>query len=303
MGGLDPSTSKKEQTVRVLVTGSAGHIGKWQVEALQAAGHTVRTFDRTARRKKDAGEHIPGDVRDILAVRQAVEGMDAVVHMGALSHDGKGTPEDLLAVNVQGTWNVLLACAEAEISRVIFYSSIHALGNFGGHRPAAYLPIDDAYPHHPLTPYQISKHLGEELCKAFSDRYGMVTVSLRPVYVAAPTDYAYWNRYRLEERQERVRGDYWAYVDVRDVCQAALLGLTAENITSEAFLLTADDTISATPTAELVERFYPETPWPKQSRDVYLADNPYRSLLDCVHAKTVLGWQPRHSWRDSAAAP
>ena len=320
------------------MTGSAGRIGRWQVEALRNAGYDVRTFDRAAQGKeKSKGEHFPGDLRDISAVRQAVQGMDAVLHLGALSSDRAGPAEDVLTINVQGTWNVLLACVEAGVERLVYFSSVNALGCVGGHRAAGYLPIDDAYPRHPLSPYQLSKHLSEEACRSFSDRHGLVTVCLRPVFVTDPAHYDRWRAPRQQGSSEWAKVEYWAYVDVRDVCDAALLGLTAENVTHDAFLLTADDTTQETPTAELVDRYYPDTPWkpappaqgkqdptPKAqrqtpnarsgallspqaepeayraARDIYLAANPHRSLMDCSHAKQVLGWQPRHSWRATA---
>jgi UDP-glucose 4-epimerase len=227
--------------------------------------------------------------------------MDAVVHMGALSHDGAGAPEDVFGVNVQGTWNVLLACAEAGIKRVVFYSSVNALGNFGGHKPSASLPIDDAYsPHHPMTPYQLSKHLGEETCRYFSERYGMATICLRPVFVTNPERNWRWSSADADRREEWMKKDYWSYVDVRDVVDAAMRGLKVEGVTHDAFLLTADDTVMNKPTADLVARHFPDTPWPKTSPKDYLAGRPYRSLVDCSHAKEILGWSPQHSWRDES---
>jgi nucleoside-diphosphate-sugar epimerase len=282
--------------MRVLVTGSNGNIGRVQTRRLLEEGYDLRTFDRAA--GSGECEHIPGDVRDIYAVRRAVQGMEAVVHLGALAHDGAGSPEDVFGVNVQGTWNVLLACAEARIQRVVFYSSVNSLGNFGGHKPSQYLPIDDDYPHHPMTPYQLSKHLGEETCRYFSDRYGMTTICLRPVLVVNPERGWRWLASDSERREEWGKKDYWAYVDVRDVVDAALRGLTVENVKFAAFLLTADDTVADKPTADLVARHFPDTPWPKISPEAYLSDNPYRTLVDCSHAKEVLGWSPQHSWRE-----
>jgi UDP-glucose 4-epimerase len=284
--------------VRVLITGSAGNIGREQVKMVREAGHEIRTFDRVAGKREDGWEHLPGDLRDIESVRRAAQGMDAVLHLGAISHDRGGSPEEVLTVNVQGTWNVLLACAEAGVPRVVFYSSVNALGNFQGHRPSEYLPIDDGYPRHPMSPYQLSKHLGEETCRCFSNKHGIVTVCLRPVYVAHPDHYSRWRERNDAERGQWGKNDYWAYVDVRDVCDAGLRGLTVEGVLHDAFLLTADDTTMSLPTGELVDRYYPDTPW-HQDRSAYLASNPYRSLVDCAHAKEALGWQPKYSWRDS----
>jgi UDP-glucose 4-epimerase len=286
--------------VRVLVTGSAGHIGREQVKVLQAAGYEVRTTDRVAAQRGDDWEHLPGDLRDLDFIRRAVQGMDAVAHLGAIASDRRGASEDVMAVNVQGTWNVLLAAQEAGVPRVVAFSSINALGCVGGHRPAQYLPIDDAYPHHPLSPYQLSKHIGEEICRYFSEKFGMVTICLRPAYVAAPDHYKSFRDYPVEIRAEGSKVEYWGYVDRRDVCEATLLSLTVENVLHDAFLLFADDTILDTPTLEAVEKHYPDTPW-KQDKAAYFADNPYRSMFDCSHAKQVLGWQPKHSWREAFA--
>ena len=290
------SLVQKERAVRVLITGSAGNIGRVQVQKVREAGHAIRTFDKTAANKGEDWEHLPGDLRDINAVRRAVQGMDAVVHLGAIPNDRNGAEDDVLSINVQGTWNVLLACVEAGVQRVVYYSSVNALGNFMGHRKSECLPIDDTYPRHPITPYQLSKHLGEETCRSFTNHHGIVTICLRPVYVVNPKQYLSWREQRGTRNAEWGRGDYWAYVDVRDVCDAAMLGLTVENVTHDAFLLTADDTTMDTPTTELVEQYYPDTPW-VQERAAYLAENPCRSLVDCTHAKTVLGWQPKRSWR------
>lgn len=285
--------------MRILVTGSEGGIGRVLVPTLLAAGHDLRTFDRAARRGTEV-EHLPADLRDIAAVRRAVQGVDAVAHLGAIPSDDPGREDDVLSVNVQGTWNVLLACVEAGVGRVVAFSSVNALGNVGGHRPSASLPIDDAYPRHPMSAYQLSKHLGEEACRSFSAKHGLVTVCLRPVLVTYPDRHdAVWRGLSDEERVERGRTEYWAYVDARDVCDAVLRGLRVEGVSHDAFLLAAADTTALAPTAELVDRFYPSTPWPAVERDAYLAGDPRRSLIDYAHAAAVLGWSPRHRWRDA----
>lgn len=284
--------------MRVLVTGSAGKIGSALVARLTNEGHAVSTFDHTAQPHEAAHAHLPGDLRDVNAVRRAVQGADAVMHLGAIAHDRFGAPEDVLAVNVLGTLNVLLACGEAGVKRVVFFSSVNALGNFQGHRVTTRFPIDDNYPRHPISPYQVSKYLGEEACRSFSDRYGMVTICLRPVLVAGPEMYARWREHGDTFRADMHRPDYWSYVDLSDVCDAALLALTAEGVTHGAFLLAAPDTTMAAPTAELVDRWYPDVPWPEVSRKEWLAGRPNRSLVDCAHAAKVLGWEPRHTWRE-----
>jgi len=283
--------------LRVLVTGSAGRIGAEVVRDLGARGYTLRTMDRRAAARDSACEHYPGDVCNILDVRRAVSGMDAVVHLAAIASDRRGSEDQVLTTNVQGTWNVLLACQEAGAKRAVVMSSINSLGCFGGHKPAIRLPIDDTYPHHPMTPYHMSKHLLEELCRMFSHAHGIVTLCPRPVSVIGPEQYTRWREHRSMWRREWGRAEYWSYVDIRDVCEAVRRSLEVEDVLHECFLLAAPDTFSDTPTAELVAENYPDTPW-AVDRDAYLARGPYVSLLDSRHVEEVLGWRPMCSWRD-----
>src|SRR5579864_6709182 len=101
----------------ILVTGSIGGIGRAVVERLAGDGNALRTLDRTARPPGQQAEHLPCDMRDIAAVRRAVDGVETVVHLAAISHDRYGSPEEVLAVNVLGTLNLLQACAEAGVRR------------------------------------------------------------------------------------------------------------------------------------------------------------------------------------------
>ncbi len=284
--------------MKVLVTGSAGNIGREQVRQLQAAGHEIRGFDRVAKSKEMDFEYISGDLRDIYTVRQAVGGMDAVIHLGAIPSDRQGCADDVLSTNVQGTWNVLLACVEAGVERIVNYSSINALGCVGGYKDGVHLPIGDDYPRHPYSPYQISKHLGEEMCTAFTNRHGLITISLRPTAVLGADSYQ-WFKTTQNRGGGHSRVEYWAYVDRRDTARAGMLALTVQGVTNDAFLLSARDTTIDIPTQELVDTYYPDTPWVKD-RATYIGDETYRALLDCSHAEEVLGWVPQYSWRDES---
>ncbi len=284
--------------MKVLVTGCAGNIGREQVRQLQEAGHEIRGFDRVAKSREMDYEYTAGDLRDIYAVRRATGGMDAVIHLGAIPSDRHGGAEDVLSTNVQGTWNVLLACVEAGVERIVNYSSINALGCVGGYKEGIHLPIGDDYPRHPYSPYQISKHLGEETCTAFTNRHGLITISLRPTAVLSPENYD-WCREAAIRGGEPGKTEYWAYVDRRDVARAGLLALTTQGVMNDAFLLSARDTVINIPTQELIDSHYANTPWTKD-RNAYLNGETYRALLDCSHAEEVLGWIPKHSWRNEA---
>jgi nucleoside-diphosphate-sugar epimerase len=241
-------------------------------------------------------DHHRADLGDLDAVRRAVSGVDAVVHAAAIPYD-RADGSAVMATNVHGTFHVLLAAQEHDIRRVVSFSSINALGGVGPHRRTAYLPIDDQHPHHPMSPYQLSKHLGEEMCRSFSERYGMVTLCLRPVWVTHPETYAAV-AFGTPAFEDEWQEELWAYVDIRDVCDAVVRCLALQGVLHDRFLLSAADTSSHRETAELVETILSDLPWPRVDRDRYLAAHPFRSLIDTGHARQVLGWEPQHSWRD-----
>ena len=280
----------------ILLTGSEGALGVHLAHHLREQGYAVRGLDLRA--ATGEGEHVVADLRDLDAVRRAVEGVAAVVHSGAIPWD-RGDGSEVVATNVLGTWNVLQAAVEAGVERVVALSSINAQGSSGGWRETAYLPIDDDYPHHPMTPYQLSKHLMEESCRSFSERHELVTICLRPVFVLHPTT-PHRDTLGTPAFVDPWRDEYWAYVDVRDVADAVVRALRVQGVKHDRFLLAAHDTSVPEETRALVDREFPEVPWPTVDRDRYFADDPYRSLIDCTHALEVLGWQPRHSWRDPA---
>ncbi len=235
---------------------------------------------------------------DLEAMRTVMDSVVAVVHAGGIPWE-RGDGSKVVATNMLGTWNVLQAAVEAGVERVVALSSVNAQGSVGGRRELEYLPLDDDYPHQPRTPYQLSKHLMEETCRSFSDSHGLVTICLRPVHVAHP-DNPHLAGFGTESFIELWRDELWAYVDVRDVCEAVVCSLQVDEVLHDRFLLSARDTSVTVETRRLVEREYPDVPWPKVDLFEYFADEPHRSLVDCHRAREVLGWEARYSWRDTA---
>lgn len=182
-------------------------------------GHQIVGFDRVE------GD----DLLDAASVRRAADGCAAVVHAGALAHDSAGSPEDIIAVNVLGTWHVLLAAQAADVGRVVYFSSGQVFGTAEGERLPDYFPVDDAHPRRAMRPYGLSKCLAEDLCAGFTARTGVPTVALRPAWVWDPGMYQ-----RIEARWRDDPGSEWTpaweygqFVDVRDVAGAVLNVLSA----------------------------------------------------------------------------
>jgi nucleoside-diphosphate-sugar epimerase len=159
------------------------------------------------------------DLRDARAVADAMAGCDAVVHAGALAHDTAGSPVDIVATNVMGTWHVLVAAEEHRVSRVVYFSSAQVFGFAEGEGTPAYLPVDDDHPVRASRPYGMSKRLAEQMCQAWTTRTGIPTVVLRPVLILTNETLPSWSAERAE---------FGAFVHVDDVAQATVRALAAE---------------------------------------------------------------------------
>jgi len=172
-----------------LVTGGAGFIGSHIVEELINRGENVRVLDNfsTGRRENiqpflDKIELIEGDIRSYHIVRQAVIGMDFILHQAALPSVPRSIKDPITTneVNVVGTLHVLDAAKEAGAKRVVFASSSSIYGN------SEILPKREDMPPNPLSPYANSKLAAENYCRIFSSIYGLETVCLRYFNVFGP---------------------------------------------------------------------------------------------------------------------
>ncbi|HEX3493696.1 MAG TPA: NAD(P)-dependent oxidoreductase [Streptosporangiaceae bacterium] len=275
---------------RVLVTGQRGNVGAAVAAHLAGLGWEVAGFDRADGR----------DVLDPGQVRQAAEGCDAIVHLAALAHDTAGRPEDIMAVNVLGTWHVLQAAEAAGAGRVIHFSSAQVFGIAEAERQPDYLPVDDAHPRRAMRPYGLSKCLAEDLCAGFTARTGIASVSLRPVWVWDPGQYRRMEaQWRAEPASEWT--PYWEYggfVDVRDVARAVELALSVPLAGHHRALLCAADIAATAPSLDLAARLAPEVPVRDPAR---YRDEPWRAWFECSAAEAILGWQPRHRWSARAS--
>ena len=176
--------------MKVLVTGGAGFIGSNLVRALLARGDEVRVLDNfsTGNRANlaeivDTIEVVEGELRSYERVHNATRGVEVVYHLGALGSVPRSVQDPLTssAVNVEGTLNVLLAARDEGIRRVVFSSSSSVYGS------RADLPVDEAMPLDPISPYGVAKLAAERYCVSFSRVYeSFETVVLRYFNVFGP---------------------------------------------------------------------------------------------------------------------
>jgi nucleoside-diphosphate-sugar epimerase len=172
-----------------LVTGGAGFIGSHIAEALVKRGDRVRVLDNliTGRRENlspfaDRIEFIEGDIRDYAATLRAAEGASVIFHQAAVPSVPRSVAEPALNhdINVNGTFNVLMAAREARARRVVYAASSSAYGD------TETLPKQEEMSPSPLSPYAAAKLFGEYYCRVFTQVYNLETVSLRYFNVFGP---------------------------------------------------------------------------------------------------------------------
>ena len=158
----------------ILLTGAAGGLGTLMRGLLPSYGYELRLLD--VRPIEGEPGAITADLADREALREAVRGVDAIVHLAGISLES--TFDKILRANIEGTYNLYEAAREEGVRRVVFASSNHAVGFTP--RPQAgdpLIPIDT--PRRPDTFYGLSKCFGEDLAQLYADLHGIDTVSLR----------------------------------------------------------------------------------------------------------------------------
>lgn len=273
--------------MRIALTGVAGRLGQETAAALGARGHEVIGVD--IRPSPAPGRRqLHADLADLGQAYGALAGVDAVIHLAAIPSPVGRPPEVVFSTNVLATFNVFQAAATLGIRRVVYASSVSALG-FPFQQQWSeplYLPIDEEHPLLPQDSYGLSKAVGEEIAAAYTRRGAGSAASLRFSTILAEED--------LERFRARVMSDpgsharlLWSYVDLRDAAGACALAVEAGFDGHQPLYVTADDTTADLPTDELVARYFPRVPCRPGER-------PARwSLLDIGRAATVIGYRPR----------
>ena len=182
------------QGKRVLVTGAGGFIGSHLAERLAAEGAAVRAFVRYNSRAdigllslvphelRDTLEVIAGDLRDPAAIGEAVRDCEIVFHLGALISIPYSYrhPYEVAETNLMGTLNVLMACRDLGVRRLVHTSSSEVYGT------AQRAPIDEAHPLQGQSPYSASKIGADKLAESFHLAYGLPVVTVRPFNTYGP---------------------------------------------------------------------------------------------------------------------
>jgi nucleoside-diphosphate-sugar epimerase len=287
-----------EVPMRIVVTGGSGKLGRAVVADLVGHGHEVWNVDLAPAREAAgaATRFTRVDLTDFGQVYELFQGIDegwdsidGIVHLAAIPGPAQAPNAALFGNNIVGSHNVFSAARHVGIRNIVWASSETLLG-LPFDTPPPYVPVDEEYPVRPETAYSLAKALDEEMARHFC-RWDpqLKMIGLRFSNVMEPADYA---RFPSFDSDPLIRKwNLWGYIDARDGAQAVRRALEHEATGMDVFIIANPDTVMSRPSADLVAEVFPGVPVRKA-----LGTN--ETLLSIDKARRVLGYEPRHSWRD-----
>jgi len=280
--------------MRVLVTGGAGFLGSHVVSALREAGHSVVIFDIQTPNDVD---YIQGDLASPDDLLRATQGIDAVCHLGGVGDVYLAFDKPYLAaeLNVVGTTNLMEACLQNRVGKVVYASTWEVYGE------PRYQPIDEAHPCNPDHPYNITKLAGERIALSYDRLKDVPTVALRlgTAYGARMRPNSVFSIFisrALRGEPLLIKGSgaqSRQFIHTSDISYAFLRALESPS-RAEVFNIMGSENISIRQLAEIiVERISTSIVYEEgRAGDIPSA------LVSSEKARSVLGWEPRVSFRE-----
>lgn len=300
--------------MKVLLCGGCGFIGAYIAKELIEAGDEVVCFDslinyidpfrlnytvRLLERLemiKDKVRIIRGDIRHRGHISKVIaeEKPDIVVNLAALSSDvlSDSMTEETIQVNLNGLANILGACVECKVKRVIHTSSSTVYGDF------QYTPCDENHPKEPKSMYAGTKFAGEVITKIHANRFGLNYTIIRPSAVYGPTEQnrrvsQLFVENAMAGKTLRLDGGGTNILDftyVKDIAHGFVLAMKSEKAINETFNITAGNGRTLKEYVEILSQHFPnikteETPLDKL--------RPKRGALSIKKAQDLLGYEPK----------
>jgi nucleoside-diphosphate-sugar epimerase len=287
---------------RILVTGSAGHLGEALVRTLSERGHSVIGLDVLA----SEFTTVVGSIADRELVRSSLRGVTAVLHPATLHkpHVGSHDRQAFVDTNVTGTLNLLEESVAAGVGSFVFTSTTSAFGRAltpGAGAPATWI-TEDVVPV-PRNIYGVTKTAAENLCELVHRDHGLPVVVLRTSrFFPEPDDR---DEVRTAYEDANIKANEYLYrrVDIQDVVDAHLLALSeAPRIGFDRLIVSATTPFTRADLAELhgsassvVARLFPTQPATYANRGWHMFDEVDRVYVN-DRAREVLGWAPRYDF-------
>ena len=290
--------------MRVLLTGSAGHLGEGLRQTLGELGHDVVGLD-----VREAPGSTVGSVIDRVCVRRCMQGVDAVIHAATLHkpHIDTHSRQDFLATNVTGTLTLLEEAVAAGVGRFVFTSSTSAFGRAlapPSGAPAAWITEEVA--DKPRNVYGVTKGAAEDMCELVHRDHGLAVVILRTSRFFPESDDRDEIRAGYSDDNAKVNELLYRRVDLEDVVLAHRLALErADEIGFGRYIISATTPFSRADLAELrvdapavVSRLFGdyETVYGKRGWSMFPA---IERVYVNDRARSELGWEPRHDFRSA----
>jgi UDP-glucose 4-epimerase len=268
--------------LRLAVTGAAGRLGRHVVARAMRAGHEVIATDLpgVTGEPDERVEWRAADLTELDEARAALAGAQGMIHLGGLVHPRHPEPE-VHRVNVNGTYNVLVAAEEHGLDGVCLASSVNAIGGVYSAAPRFdYFPVDEDHPTYAEDAYSLSKWLLEQQSAAFARRRPDVAFSALRLH--GLRDDAASARSGPGDGNPK---DLWGWVSFDAAAAACLLALLRPTPGHAVYYVVADRTTTSTPSVELAARWYPRVPL----RTPMAGDAGFYST---ARTTVDLGWDP-----------
>jgi nucleoside-diphosphate-sugar epimerase len=297
--------------MRYMVTGGAGFIGSNTVDELVKRGHSVVVLDDLSSGKEDNLAEVrnkitfmKASITDLEAVRKAVHEAECVIHLAARTSVPRSMkdPIETNRINVDGTLNVLVAARDAKVKRIVFAASSSAYGE------TPTLPKVESMPPAPISPYGVTKYVGELYAQTFGRCYGLENVALRYFNIFGPrqdpgSPYSgVLSRFAaafLEDTPPVIYGDGEQSRDftyVENAVQANLLASEAPNVSGKVFNIGTGSRYTLNQTLELLRGHSGKNLQAQYDppRDGDIRD----SQADITQARELLGYDPQVSFEE-----
>jgi nucleoside-diphosphate-sugar epimerase len=297
--------------MRYLVTGGAGFIGSNTVDELVRRGHDVVALDDLSTGKAANLDQVRTKIRliqdsitNLEALRGTCRGVDCVIHLAAQTSVPRSVkdPIETNLINVDGTLNVLVAARDAKVKRVVFACSCAVYGI------TSVLPIKESASLTPISPYGLSKQVGEAYGRVFQELYGLEFVSLRYFNVFGPRQdpgspysgvLSIFNAALLGGTQPTIYGDGEQsrdFVYVENVVEAILLAAEGKGAPGLALNIGTGNRYTLNQTLALLEKI---TGRPARAKYAAPREGDIRdSQADISLAKEALGYHPRFEFEE-----
>ncbi len=283
--------------MKLVVTGATGAAGSWLVDHFADSGHEVIGIDLD--RPTEGRDNVTFLRADLTDQGQAWEGIltanpDAVVHFAGIPRLGVAPGTETFMTNVASAYHVFEAAGRIGAD-VVWASSESLYGMPFAAEPflPAYLPIDESHPQRPEDGYGLSKLVGEAIAAKTVRRYGVSVTSIRPSWIQYPGEYqATDGRSAFDPESAPPSGNFWSYVDIRDVVSIVDAALESTSDGHEAYHAMAADNYLGRPTADVIKAVFGDLP-----NECDLEGE--QSAFSTAKAQTELGWEPAYGWREA----